>query len=78
VEVVQLAELLGNLSSAALLAAALIGLIKGWLVLPRELTFRDKIIEELKKERAEFQQAAYSALKIGERVSHVIEERREQ
>lgn len=72
-DVIQLGELIANASPVALFGLFIASLLKGWLVLPRELQARDKRIIELARERDEFKAMAYKTLNISERFVSVTE-----
>ena len=74
-EVVELGRLIGGLSGPAVTALVVMALVKGWLILPRELNTAEKRIEELKGERNEFRNLLYKALNIGERAASAAEDR---
>jgi cell division protein FtsL len=71
----QWAEVLSSASPAFMLAIFIIALSTRRLILPRELDDRDKRILQLEVERDEYKQMAFRALKVGERVVSVAEQR---
>lgn len=80
VDTVTLFDLAGTLASASpplMLAIFIFAMLRGWLVLPREITARDKRIMELKEERDEYKLMAFRAVGLGERVASAAEQRRQ-
>jgi hypothetical protein len=73
--VFDVAAMLADLDGLTMMGLLLIAMVKGWLVLPRELTNRDARIAELVVERDEYKRLAFSALNVGERVVSVAEQR---
>ena len=77
-DAVSLFDLAANLATASgpvMLGIVLLALLRGWLVLPREVEARDKRVTELIGERDEYKDMAFKAVGLGERVVSVAEER---
>jgi len=70
-----IAGALAEASPAVIFIALILALLKGWLVLPRELADRDKRIVELEAERDEYKTMTFRALQVGERGVAVAEGR---
>lgn len=70
---IDVATLLADASPAVMFALFIFALLRGWLVLPREVTLRDKRIAELEAERNEYRLMTFRALNVGERVAAVVE-----
>ncbi len=71
-------DLLSVLSSASpivLISLFVAVLLKGGLVLPREVERRDKELAEAKLERDEYKNMAFKLANIGERVTTAVEGR---
>lgn len=66
---------LADASPAVMLAIFIVALLRRWLILPRELDDRDKRIGELEQERNEYKDMAFQALRVGERVTDVVDGR---
>jgi hypothetical protein len=69
------ASAFADASPAVIFIVFIIALLRGWLVLPRELDDRDKRITELETERDEYKLMAFRAVGLGERVVSAAEER---
>lgn len=70
-----MAGTIADASPPVMLAIFILVLLRGWLVLPREVEYRDKRIAELERERDEYKDMAFRALNVGERVVSAAEER---
>lgn len=77
-EPLQLFNTLSELSPLGLFAMFIVALLKGWLVLPRELQDRDSNLAKKDKEIAELKTMLYKALNLGERMTFVAEEGEEE
>ena len=72
---INFAELLSNASPALMLALFIVALQRRWLVLPREIDYRDQRIVELEQERDEYRGMVFQALKLGETVVEAANDR---
>jgi hypothetical protein len=68
------ASALASASPALMLAMFIVALIKRWLILPRELDKCESRVKDVEKERDEYKQMLFRALKIGEQAVSITEE----
>lgn len=71
-----LAGVLADASPPVMLAILIIALLRGWLILPREVQAQQQRMAELAAERDEYKVLAFRAVGLGERVVTVAEHRR--